>query len=354
MNPKRIFISYSHEDSIPAADIRKLVTGYGFDVLWDGGLRIGDKFSEQLQAYIAHSHVFLPLITPDSESRAWVNQEIGFAKAHNIGIFPVSIGPLPQGFIAGIECAMIKPDLSDVTDKVTREQLSTLASTTSETNSPLYECAATKQERAQLIASYCSSILRMKRSGTVRHRSGGLSSFAIPNLPLDDNRWISRYPKQHPDANYRKLLREERRILEQHARECGCKLIIRTGLEYAGGPISKISRTQTLVDFLENNPHPETYVAIDNSSQDKVSADSFPSFLSVGNWLLASSHTPNFKEGYKQTIITRHARTVEEQIVEFDHKFATCLKSTKTTLKTCLGSAIIALRNVIQAEEAKI
>ena len=72
----RVFVSYSHKDRSLAEELVAALEGAGADPLWDEDIPPGSEFSEKIQAFLAHSHLFVPLLTRSSASRPWVHQEI--------------------------------------------------------------------------------------------------------------------------------------------------------------------------------------------------------------------------------------------------------------------------------------
>lgn len=61
----------------------------GLTPVWDRSFSFGYGFHEQIENYIAHAHVFIPVITAESNKRGWVHQEIGYAKALHVPISDV-------------------------------------------------------------------------------------------------------------------------------------------------------------------------------------------------------------------------------------------------------------------------
>ena len=52
--------------------------------------------------------------------------------------------------------------------------------------------------------------------------------------------------------------------------------------------------------------------------------------LIVGDWFYCSSVAPSVEGGYRQTIFTRHAPTMQERIEEFDQEFKSLLAGRPT------------------------
>jgi len=80
MKSYRVFISYSHEDLDVAERIVRVLEENGLVPMWDKEFLWGHGFPEQIKNFIAHAHVFTPLITESSSQRGWVHQEIGYDK----------------------------------------------------------------------------------------------------------------------------------------------------------------------------------------------------------------------------------------------------------------------------------
>lgn len=89
-----MFISYSHQDRKLVEQVEQVLRENGLDTLWDENFEFGHGFPEQIKNFIAHAHVFMPIITA---ARPWVHQEIGYAMALNVPLLPVCKGELPVG-----------------------------------------------------------------------------------------------------------------------------------------------------------------------------------------------------------------------------------------------------------------
>jgi len=63
--------------------------------MWDKTFSYGHGFHEQIKRFIAHAHIFLPVITEASSRRGVVHQEIGYAMALNVPVLPVTVGIIP-------------------------------------------------------------------------------------------------------------------------------------------------------------------------------------------------------------------------------------------------------------------
>lgn len=96
----RVFISYSHDDRSIFDAVRAALQSAGVEPWSDVDLTAGTGFTEQIQTNISHSHVFVPILTPQSHARGWVHQEVGYAVAMKIPCVPICVGKLPDGMIA--------------------------------------------------------------------------------------------------------------------------------------------------------------------------------------------------------------------------------------------------------------
>ena len=64
----RVFISYSHQDQHLADCVEGVLRNIA-QVMWDREFRYGYGFHDQIKRFIAHSHVFVPIITENSSQR---------------------------------------------------------------------------------------------------------------------------------------------------------------------------------------------------------------------------------------------------------------------------------------------
>jgi hypothetical protein len=111
----RVFISYSHQDVEIVRVLEEILRNNGFDPMWDQYFAFGQGFHEQIRNFIAHAHVFLPVLTETSDQRKWVHQEIGYAMAMNVPVLPVAISTpekeaLPGEMIQHLHAIRIVPD----------------------------------------------------------------------------------------------------------------------------------------------------------------------------------------------------------------------------------------------------
>jgi hypothetical protein len=157
----------------------------------------------------------------------------------------------------------------------------------------------------------------------------------------------------HQSANHCRLLRGERLALEKHAREKGCRLIINPEIPYERtyGLPARIVRLQWLVRFLRSMPPGKAQAAFNPAMPNQRN------LTIVGNWFAAESVSAAAGQGYRHTIFTRHAPSVESQIELFDEEFKEALKAKGWTARSSCACAIRALESLInelkKREEAR-
>ena len=84
--PYRVFLSYSREDSKDALQLVEHLRQLHLQPVWDKHNPGGWPFLDEIQKQIAHSHIFMSLLTPRSVRSTWVNHEIGYAMGRNIPV----------------------------------------------------------------------------------------------------------------------------------------------------------------------------------------------------------------------------------------------------------------------------
>lgn len=317
VRPKlRVFISYSHGDKEQATQIAELLEASGLQPMWDKNFMYGTGFHEQIQKFIAHAHVFLPVITPGSNIRNWVHQEIGYAMALHIPVIPVALGQLPGEMIQGIHAVCIAPDnMEALRDRLSLRSIERLVERHSGSSEALYTCAQLNEHRAEMFAAYAEDVIDLGEFGVVRQK-GGLSSFHIPTETINHRYWRERYGKVERSENHCELQRRERLALGRHANEKGCRLIVDPWLEYERyGMEATICRLRLFTRFLEAMSDDLCQVVFNHRMGHSES------LTIVGNWFAAESVSAEVGKGYRQTIFTRHGPTVMSKLDHFDTEF---------------------------------
>lgn len=271
MNAYRVFISYSHEDQDLALKIVEVIKNNGLTPMWDKDFSFGHGFPEQIKTFIAHAHVFLPVITKSSSERGWVHQEIGYAMALNVPVLPVTLGTLPGEMIRELHAIQLSENLKELKDQLSKEVFENLVNRYCDPSLSLFCCAELTEDRAIMMAKYANDLLNLGAYGYVRQK-GALSSFHLPDKVITHPVWKQRYGKVNRSPFHCRCQREERIALERHARVVGCRLIIDPYLTYRRyGDAARIVRLETLVEFLESMTNDKVEVAINHKMHQEES-----------------------------------------------------------------------------------
>lgn len=345
METYRVFISYSHADRELVEKIVILLQENGLDVLWDHNLSFGHGFTEQIKNFIAHSHVFMPIITEASSHRGWVHQEIGFAMALNIPIWPLTKDKLPGEMLWHLHAMAISDNFEILKNQLSKEELNKLIRRHQRDSRPMFECAEQQEDRTLMMVEYANNILELNRDAHVWQK-GGLSSFHIPDSPLSNQVWKDRYGAHY--SEYRcKLQRQERQTLEKHARDKGCSLILDTAISYERyGYFSKIARLKTIMEFLESMSDKEVIVAFLRPEQHHREHH----ITIVGDWFIAEAAYAHMDVGIRQTIFTRYAPSIRSRIETFDEEIGLLLDESGILPENSRKHAIIEIQKALKME----
>jgi hypothetical protein len=319
MEPYRVFISYAHEDRQLARGIFTVLKNNGLAPLWDHNLSVGRGFDQQIQTFIAHAHVFLPIITPSSSARGWVHQEIGYAMALHVPVLPVCNGQLPGEMLQMLHGVTLESDAQDLSAQLAPAVFDMLVRRAEKDFPPLFACAVLPDERARMLADYALKVREMDAYGHVRQK-GGLTAFNIPNKSLGNSVWKERYGSGYRSEDHCRLILGERRALEEHAREKGCSLIVDLTIDYSAlGPSVRGVRLRSLIAFLESMPDNKVKVVFHRPPSPH-------SLTIVGDWFMAESISADINKGYRHTVFTRHAPSIRDRIEGFDQEFEELLQ----------------------------
>jgi hypothetical protein len=313
----RIFISYSHEDRRLAERVVRILEENGLQPMWDEHLQWGGRFSDQIRNLIAFSHAFIPLITESSSKRGWVHQEIGYAMALNVPVLPICLGRLPGEMLSELQATVLDElgkDTEVLRTLLSKRTFESLIRRAQEEHRPLYECADYQEDRTRMMVIYASKILEFGHYGHV-YQKGALSSFHIPDRSLSHSVWQARWGSTEVTEYRKRLLRSEREVLEKHARKKGCTLMIDPSLDFEKyGKKARKVRLETLLGFLTSMPRDKIRIAI------REGMPKSESLTIVGDWFAAESVSASIGKGYRQTIFTRYAPTVQSKIDEFEEE----------------------------------
>lgn len=355
MKQYRIFISYSHDDHEQVDEIVRILQANAWiKPILDKDFAPGRGFHEQIKEYIAHAHIFMPIITEASSH--WVHQEIGYAMALNITVLPVAIGTEPGEMLYGLHAIVLKKDNKSpewenaLSRRLTDKEISSLLRRNEHEILPLYECAEFQEDRTMMMVRYATLVRQLDSYGIVRQK-GALSSFHIPDKPINDPAWELRYQESGDLAvkSSKKPLRRrskpflckwqlrERLILQEHAFEEGCRLIIDPTIKLSNySNQAMISRLKFLLGFINSFPkNKELSIAIDTKMESKHN------LTIVGDWFAAEAVSVSPKGGYIQTIFTRHAPAVQEYIENFDMEFKSLVERDNNGASRDVAATII-------------
>jgi hypothetical protein len=313
--PFRVFISYSHEDRALAQAAAEALVAMGLAPVWDMHIRPGAPFTEAIKGLIHHAHIFMPIITEHASHRPWVHQETGYAMALNIPILPIAVDTVPGEMAAQLQAVVVCADFSDFAERLASVDLEQVVSQPAASALRDVEVTSYAENRAEMLARCAQRVIEMGAFGRVRQRAA-LSTFSIPDRAPGDPIWAKREGDVQRSAFYHNLQRAERRILEQHARQAGCDLIIDPEFSLErNGPSATRTRLEILLKFIESMPDALLRVVMTPRAREA-------NLTLIGDWFSAESMSPKPGEGHRQTVFTWHAPTVLQTLRAFDDEFA--------------------------------
>lgn len=343
----RVFISYSHEDLPLVEGIAHVLRSSGLRPMWDQNFASGSSFHDEIKNFIAHAHVFLPVLTRTADARKWVHQEIGYAMALHIPVLPIAVEELPGEMIQQIHALRMQGNNPEsLRRQLSKDVIEALIERHARNFKALYECAELPEDRAKMMSAYADDVFALGIRDVVRQK-GALSSFHIPRETVGNPIWRRRYGMTTRSEEHCRLQRQERISLQRHAQTAGCKLIIKPGLLYERyGPDARISRLESLVTFLEEMDDARCRIAIQEEMDARLSV------TILGNWFSAESLAGEGGRGYRQTVFTRHAPTVMEKLDTFDAEFDELLDAANVKPEDSRQWAIDTLKQTIEETKA--
>jgi hypothetical protein len=232
-------------------------------------------------------------------------------------VLPVTLGGAPLGIISGIQAVRLQEELGDAPAKLTSEYFRRLFEGMSD-RPATYECTEDNARRALLLARYADDVWKIRKHGQVRQMVS-LSTFHLPDRGASDPVWKKYFPATPDDRFLFDALRRERVALQRHARESGCRLILDPveRLEHVyrrHGPGSVQARVSGLLSFLEDESVPDVVVAINDDMARTCSV------TLVGDWFSSEAVSSGGTRVLREALFTRDARTVGQQIDDFDNR----------------------------------
>jgi len=347
----RIFVSYSHKDTELLGKLVGFLEDEGLVVLCDHDIAVGRPFTDAIKGLIAHAHVFMPLITANAQEGPWVHQETGFAMARNIPVLRVVTAGavVPQDMAAQIQAVMVRDDLSDLAAKLSREAVRKLVLSQASSPVDVVRIGDWAEQRSSMLAEYANRVHELGHTGMLR-QSGGLSSFCLPNKSIEHPVWSERDGDNVRGKTLHGHQRDERLALERHVRQKGCRLVIDPNIDFSGrGPKVRMTRLQTLLDFLEDmrkgDDKDRCQIVISASAQDS-------NVTILGDWFMAVSYLPGEK-GYRQTLFNWHAPTALRSAEAFDQRFAEACEERGKNAEEATEETLAVIRKVIADDKAE-
>ena len=223
----RVFVSYSHKDTKLAARIIEHLQRIGVQPMSDQIIRGGTRFSDSIKWQIACSHVFISILTRQSQRSTWVVSELGYAIGTGTAVIPLSFGKMPSGLAYELHAEKVRRNLSDLDEKLTLKSIENLVAEARKEHRFTSECVDQLLDRTKLLVNEAERLQRFPRAGLLRVRQRmAFSSFSIPDEPSGSSIWNARDGAKSRTENERKFLRRERQVMEQHAITAGCDLIL--------------------------------------------------------------------------------------------------------------------------------
>jgi|ERR1044071_12619 hypothetical protein len=321
MRQFRAFVSYSSSERDTAEGIVSILEKSGLNVFWDRNLGPGESFPDEIRARISTSHVFVVVLGPSAESRAWLQQEVGYAIGVGVPIIPIVVGDLaPMAFLQPLQAIHITTSVSDASQVLSTNALAKRIEAAGKAGRASFESVYEPEARAQTIARYARAA--SERGGGRVLELAAMSTFALPDEPPDAPIWQQRDGNVQRSRFLHIQQYEERITLGDLARQFGCSLILDPYVPLTKyGPDARRIRLQTLLAFIrDENACPDLRIAI-RPRNDAVS------FVIVDDWFCAESVTPMDGSGYRHTLFTSHAPTVLNRVSELE----AALKKRETT-----------------------
>jgi len=354
---RRVFISYSHQDKALAEALAEVLGKQQCraEPIWDYRFNYGLPFGSQIKVNIVHAHVFMPIITEHSSQRGWVHQEIGYAIAHDIPVLPIAHGQqLPKEMLHELHAIVLKGKPQDLkkqlAKKLNGKVLDTLLMDYDDLTDVRFSIAPQQEDRTiQMVMLAKQARKYLPRKLPLRQK-GALTSLHIPpQLPFAAI-WDERYGKMKHSKGmfHRRWQRQERLVLDYHAREAGFKLIVHPDIKYPqyGNQARKV-RFQLLIDYLheileyrEKNGLPADHYQVAFGSVENPEAN----VTILGDWFYAIAVKFSMGEGLEQTVFTSHAPTIQAKIEKFDSEFAYLLRKRQWAPEGSLNKAINSLK----------
>ena len=321
MYPYRLFITHSSKDRTLADLVEKRLLTIGYNpIRASAQLNPGQDYLTGINNYIRHAHALVPVLTSYACSRPWVNHEIGFAVGSGVPVLPICIDSTPEGLTESQHGLMFnskKDFVNRLENELTEDTIEGMFGWGQTPSGPIYECAESPDDRNRVLVEYLAGCKEFG-FGKVR-QCAAFSSFSIPDRDPIDPAWDARDGEVAPRSeDAKKLLRAERQMIEENARESNIDLIIKPTVRATQHGIdATIARLSEVRAYLGSMAMFEDRIRVAIWPENKKI---YGNLTIVGDWFAAIAVVPFAGESYRNTIFTRHAATVLKQIRDFDSR----------------------------------
>ncbi|MCL5282849.1 MAG: toll/interleukin-1 receptor domain-containing protein [Planctomycetes bacterium] len=324
----------------------------GVKPMYDKDILVTTRFSEEIRWRVSCAHIFVCILTTQSQRSSWVISELGYAMGVGVPVLPLSLDELPAGLAHEIHAIRIDRSLSDLAAKLTPQTLDDVVDQARTATKASFECADRIRQRSEMLVTETGRLYRYAKSPLYIRQRGAFTSFGVPDVSPDDDIWAQDGPWKKHSIEERIWLRKERHILEEQAEQAGCDLIIdpyvviedpetaTRDLRPKYSHRATAARLEILRDFLRGQSSDRCAVCI---CRGRIQSN----LTILGDWLAAEAVVPHYKSGFRQTIFTRHAPTVQNRIEEFNQEFNDGLRRNSITRQQSREFAINAISQII-------
>jgi len=304
----RVFISYSHKhEHLMAGFLTQALENQGFDVLYDRRIYGGSKIVEEIRQYILDSHAVVLILSNNSVESPWVNQELGFALAHNIPIIPIQAGSSelkPFGMLSETKPLELKlidlKDFDPCIKKLKKNIYESVDKAKAKTRRP--EVIESKNDRAERIIKEfdrLNNILDNNNGNENRHKLKlyKRTSVSIFSVKGDLKKETHRY---HDD--YWNLLINQRETIERFVNKSDVEEVRLHLCPRAHIFEEQTNRIENLIDFLEECNTNKNKLELKNKLKLKLQKHNDINVVAVDNHFVFEGLRPGPDNEYLYTL----------------------------------------------------
>ena len=215
----KVFISYSRDhDHVIAGLLAHALKKEGLNVLYDRRLKAGFNVVNNISQYITDSHAVILILSNNSVNSAWVNQEVGFARALDKPIIPIQVdsaGLQPVGMLSEIN--PLEFNLTDwFNSNISIDKLKEIIYTAVDEKETRVSVISTKEERTQKIIDEFKSLIHLldKNKCPDNRQKIKLKLYKRTSFSIFSVRKPLKEVSHRYNDKYWELLREQRRTIE--------------------------------------------------------------------------------------------------------------------------------------------